>query len=221
MKKTLISISLFLSLFSAAQAPNANQAVPVANILENQFTRLKSKANNYKEHNREFKVIEVNQLNAFWNGVLSTVQNHEAELLKGGKNSQQALEQANATIASQNVQIASLKQENTLKEKAVQLNAYEVNNIIVLGIGINKQLFLILSSGVIIGLGALSLIMLSLYKKNKKITDEKIQAFQEIDNEFNEFRKAARERELKIKRELQTELNHKEEMRLQLASLQK
>ena len=221
MKKTLLSLGLFLSLFSAAQAPNSNQTVPVANVLESHFNRLKSKANNYRENNREFKVIEVNQLNAFWNGVLGTVQNHEAELLKGGKNNQLALEKANVTIASQNEQIANLKRENALKEKAVQQNAYEVNNIFVFGIGLNKQLFLILATGIIIGLAALALVMLSLYRKSKKVTDEKIRAFQEIDQEYNEFKKAARDRELKIKRELQTELNLKEEMRVQLASLQK
>jgi hypothetical protein len=44
---------------------------------------------------------------------------------------------------------------------------------------------------------------------------------QDVELEFTEFKKAARDRELKIKRELQTEMNHKEELRQQIAALQK
>ncbi|MBK0403730.1 hypothetical protein I5M27_12085 [Adhaeribacter sp. BT258] len=221
MKKTLLSLGLILSLMSVTQAQNPPSAGPVTNSLQDQFSKLNSKSNNYREGNRAFKVIEVSQLNAFWNGVLGTVKNHEAELLKGGKNTHAALEQANATIAAQTQQIAALKKDNALKDKAVQQNAYEVDNIFVLGVGINKQFFLILSLALITGLVILAIVIMSLYKKSKKVTDEKIQAFREIDQEFNDYKKAARERELKIKRELQTEMNSKEEMRQKLALLQK
>jgi hypothetical protein len=183
MKKTLLSLGLILSLNSVTQAQKSPSAEPVTNTLQDQFSKLNSKSNNYREGNRAFKVIEVSQLNAFWNGVLGTVKNHEAELLKGGKNTHAALEQANATIAAQNQQIAALKKDNALKDKAVQQNAYEVDNIFVLGVGINKQFFLILSLALITGLVILAVVIMSLYKKSKKVTDEKIQAFREIDQE--------------------------------------
>ncbi|MFC5272332.1 hypothetical protein [Adhaeribacter terreus] len=221
MKKTILSLGLILSFLTVTQAQNSTTGQPVTTTLQEQFSNLNSKSNNYREGKRAFKVIEVNQLNAFWNGVLGTVKKHERDLLKDGKNTVEELQKAQATIATQNSQIAALKKDNAQKDAAVQQNAYEVENIFVLGLGINKQFFLIFSFALIAGLVILSAVIMSLYKKSKRVTDEKIQAFKEIDHEFSEFKKAARDRELKIKRELQTEMNSKEEMRQKLALLQK
>ena len=221
MKVYLISLALLFTVNGGFAQNSAGSGNPVMTDLESQFSRLKSKSNHYRENNREYKVVDVRVLNQFWESVLGTVKNHEQNLLKGGKNTVAELEKSQATVSEQAKQIAALKQENALKEKAVQQNAYEVNNISILGVGINKSVFLIFSFVTIAGLLILCAVISSLYKKSKKVTDEKINAFQQMDNEFNEFKKAARERELKVKRELQTEMNHKEEMRQQLATLQK
>lgn len=210
-------VVLVSSVAALAQQPDNS----VMTDLDGQFSRLKSRSNHYRENNREYKVVDVRVLNQFWESVLGTVKNHEQNLIRGEKSNGENLLKAQATIAAQAQQISALKQENALKEKAVQQNAYEVNNLVIMGLGINKQVFLIVSFVSLAALAVLCLVMASLYKKSKKVTDEKIDAFQQIDTEFNEYKKAARERELKIKRELQTEMNHKEEMRQQIAALQK
>ena len=221
MKRFLLSLVLLVSVYNGFGQNAAGSENKVMTDLESQFSRLKSKSNHYRENNREYKVVDLRVLNQFWDSVLGTVKNHEQNLLKDGKNTVAELEKAQATISEQASQINALKQENALKEKAVQQNEFEVNNISLLGLGINKNLFLIVSFVCIAGLVILCVVISSLYKKSKKVTDEKIEAFQLIDNEFNEFKKASRERELKVKRELQTVMNSKEEMRQQLASLQK
>ena len=221
MKALFFSLALIFTVFGASAQSATGSGNAVMADLESQFSRLKTKSNHYRENNREYKVVDVRVLNQFWESVLGTVKNHEQNLLKGGKNTVAELEKAQGTISEQASQIAALKKENTLKEQAVQQNAYDVDNISILGLGINKNFFMIFSFVCIAGLLIACAVIASLYKKSKLVTDEKIGAFQQIDYEFNEFKKAARERELKVKRELQTVTNSKEEMRQQLASLQK
>lgn len=220
MKAFFLSLAL-VGTFTATLAQETNSGNNVSAELQDHFNRLKSQSNSYREHQRAFKVIDVSRLDAFWNGVLTTVKESEKNQAKAGKNTETALLQAQATIKNQETQIRALKQENAVKEKAAQQNAYEVSHIMVFGIGINKQVFLFLSLGIILGLSILAAVIASLYKKSKVIADEKVNAFRDMELEFTEYKKAARERELKIKRELQTEMNSKEEMKQQLASFQK
>ncbi len=221
MKGYLLSLALMCTIYTINAQGTTQSDSQVMTNLEGQFSRLKSRSNHYRENNREYKVVDMKVLNGFWDGVLSTIRNHEQNLKKGGKNAEAELVKAQATITEQAQQIAALQQENAAKDKAVLQNEYEVNNLLIFGLGVNKNVFLIFSLVTILGLAILCAIMASLYRKSKKVTDEKIGAFQQMDNEFTEYKKTARERELKVKRELQTELNHKEEMRQQLASYQK
>lgn len=220
MKSTLLLLALAVS-FSVVQAQDLTVAEPASNTLEEHFENLKRGANHYKENNRQYKVIEMTRLNSFWDNVLATIKTREENILQSGKSNAVDLQKANATITAQATEIANLKQENATIAQKVEQNAFEVNNISILGLGVNKQLFMILSFGSIAALLVLAGVISSVSKKNKKVTDEKMKTCQDIELEFNEFKKAARDRELKIKRELQTEMNHKEELRQQLAALQK
>src|SRR5687768_16922155 len=152
MKVFVFSLALMFTFYGGFAQNTAGSGNPVMTDLEGQFSRLKSKSNHYRENNREYKVVDVRVLNQFWDSVLGTVKNHEQNLLKGGKNTVAELEKSQVTVAEQAKQIAALKQENTIKEKAVQQNAYEVNNISILGLGVNKNLFMIFSFVSIAGL---------------------------------------------------------------------
>lgn len=220
MKSTLLLLALSVS-FSLVQAQDLSSPEPASNNLDKHFENLKRGANHYKENNRQYKVIEMTRLNTFWDNVLATIKAREESILQSGKTSVADLQKANITIEEQAKEIASLKQANALNAQAVEQNAFEVDNISILGLGINKQVFMIFSFGSIAALLVLAGVLSSVNKKNKKMTDEKLKAYQDIELEMNEFKKAARDRELKIKRELQTEMNHKEELRQQLVSLQK
>ena len=216
MKALLLSLALLGTVTAAkAQTTTAEEI----NALQQQYDRIKATSNSYHEFNRPYKVVEVRKLDNFWQNVQQTIQANEKNLLSAGKATVTELEQAKGTMAAQTQEIEALKQQNAVKEKALQQNDFEVSNIVMLGLGINKQVFVILSFSIILGLLALAGIVYSMYKNSQKVTDEKILAFQTIDQEFNDYKKAARERELKIKRDLQTEANAKEELRQELASL--
>lgn len=221
MKGYFLALALgFISVTAFAQT-TTSASEDVATELDAHFNRLKSRSNHYRENTREYKVVDVKVLNAFWESVQASVKNHERSLLQDGKSSVANLQKAQATIATQSQQIQGLKLENARKEKAMQENTFAVDHLSVLGLGINKNFFVIAAFAIIAGLVIACAVFFSLFKKAKTVSDEKVKAFSSVDQEFTEFKKASRERELKIKRELQTETNSKEEMRQQLASLQK
>lgn len=223
MKAFFLSLLIVLTLAApAVQAQGtANNENKSAAALSGQFNDLKTKSNSYTEGNREYKVVNVSMLNAFWQSVQATIKETEQKQAKDLNATSQDLEAARARIDEQEKQIEALKLDNAQKEAAVQQSEDAVNNLHVLGIPIHKQIYVIINTAII----ALLLIALGViytqYKSSKKVTDQKKKEFDDIDREFADFKKNAREREIKIKRELQTEMNLVAELNDQVASLQK
>lgn len=75
-----------------------------------------------------------------------------------------------------------------------------------------------LTGGIILALLIALAVMAVQHKSSKRVAVEKRNAFDEVSEELAEHKKNAREREIKIKRELQTERNLVEDMKEQLAA---
>ena len=189
------------------------------NKLQGHYYKLKNNSNSYQEHKKSYKVIEVKDLEAFWENVQHTIRLQENNFVQAGKNTTEELTEAKEKIAEQAKQIEALKLENARKDKALQQNDYEVANILVFGVGIDKQIFMIVSFSIIAILIVVAAVMSNRYKNSQVITDEKIRDFEEIEKEFTDYKKTARDREIKVKRDLQTELNLKEELLKEMAAL--
>lgn len=199
-------------------ATEENQA---ANSLSGQFNNLKTKSNSYMEGSREYKVVNVSLLNSFWQSVQATIKQTEQKQIKELNATKQDLTEARAKIDEQAKQLEALKQDNAKKDAAVQQSEDAVNNISVLGLGIHKQVYVIINTSIILLLLLILGVIFTQYKSSKKVTDAKKKEFDDIDREYNDYKKNARERELKIKRELQTEMNLVAELNEQIAALQK
>lgn len=223
MKAFFLSLLIVLTVTSTAvQAQGTTKEDnKSAAALSGQFSDLKTKSNSYTEGSREYKVVNVALLNSFWQSVQATIKEVEQKQVKDLSATRQSLETAQARIDEQEKEIEVLRQDNAQKEAAVQQSEDAVNNLHVLGIPIHKQVYVILNTAII----ALLLIMLGVlytqYNSSKKVTDQKKKEFDDIDREFADFKKNAREREIKIKRELQTEMNLVAELSEQVATLQK
>ncbi len=215
-----LSFSLFFSLFFTVATAQSQQPAPSASPapapLTQQFNKLKGSANSYRERDVEYKVVSTTALDAFWKSVQQTIKDTEQGLINGQKSAQQELVQARLTIEEQQRQLEALKLENAEKEKQVQQSENDVNNLSVLGINMQKQLYVVLTAVIILALLIVLAVMLLQYKSSKKIAVEKQQGYQTIEQELAEHKKNARERELKLKRELQTEMNRTEELILEL-----
>ena len=160
--------------------------------LNSQYSQMLDNAETYTE----YKVIKQVKLNSFWQSVQDSI-----KMINGLK------EDSRATINSQSIKIAELKESVTEKEKIIQSSDFEKEHISVLGMDINKSAYsitslilysLLLAGAVSIFLQARSCIKDSrLAKANLK----------ELENEFEDYKKNALEKQMKLKRELQTERN--------------
>jgi hypothetical protein len=222
MKSTFLSFLLvFVISVSQAQTP-APQSSPSRNTLSNQYDALKSKSNSYMEGRQEYKVVNVQSLDSFYKSINDSLQVINKKLADARMGADKELLEAQANVKAQQDQLDALKQETTLKEQEVQKSQHLISNISVFGIfDMQKGVYVVLNSIIIAGLLIVLAIIMMQYKSSRKVAIEKVKAFDEVDTEFNEFKKNARERELKLKREMQTEMNRAEELSQQLARYQK
>ncbi|PSR55689.1 hypothetical protein AHMF7605_20360 [Adhaeribacter arboris] len=221
MKVIALFIATIFMLITGVRAQQPAPVKPTYNALQNQFNALKSRSTSYKEYNQDFKVVQVKRLDAFWKNVQDSLRARESTVRKAGKATEQALKKTQQELAQHKAELQSLKQANLRKEQQIQQNAHEVASLSVFGLDMDKQLYVILSWVIIIGLLVMALVFSYLYKKSKIITDEKIKAFEEVSQEFTVHKQSARERELKIKRDLQTESNRVAELNQEITLLKK
>ncbi|RDC66077.1 hypothetical protein [Adhaeribacter pallidiroseus] len=221
MKVIALFIASVFLLLTGAQAQPVAPAKSSPNALQYQFNALKSRASSYREFNQDYKVIQVRRLDAFWQNVQDSLKAREQNIRKAGKATEKALAQARQDLVNQKAELQSLKQANAQKEQQIKQTAHDVNSLSVLGIDMNKQVYVVISWIIILGLLVVAAVFSYLYKKSKVTTDEKIKAFEEVNQEFTVHKQSARERELKIKRDLQTEANRVAELNQEIAVLRK
>lgn len=221
MKAFFLSFFFVLSVSVANAQGTTKEGTAATDNLARQFNRLKANSNSYSENNKTYKVVDVSALDAFWKNVQETLEAREQKLKQAGVETEQNLVKAQEDIAEQQEQLQALKQQYAAKEQEVQQNIHDVANLSVLGIDMNKQTFVILSFVVIITLLIVLAVIMMQYKSSKNVAVEKRKAYDDVNQEYDEYKKGAREKELKLKRELQTELNRIEELNQQIASLKK
>lgn len=205
----------------ATKRTTAAPTTPRNNSLQQQFNSLKYRSSTHNEFNQDYKVVKLRSLDAFWKNVADTLRARQLKVKQARKDIEQELQQAKNNLQAQEKQLQVLKQENAQKELAVQQSAHNVANISFLGLDMNKTTFVILSWGIIaillIGLG----VIFYLYKNSKYVADEKVKSYNDVEQEFKTHKQTARDKELKIKRELQTEINRVEELKQEIAALKK
>lgn len=225
MKAAILLILLCVGLDFAAnsQVPPVNRSgsrssqVP----LQYQFNGLKSRSSSYREFNQDYKVVRVSSLDAFWKNVQDSLRAREQNIRKAGKATEQALVQTRQELAAQQAELQSLKQANAQKEQKIRQTEHDIASLSVLGLDMNKQVYVVFSWIIIIGLVVLAAALFFLYKKSKVVSDEKVKAFEAVNQEYTTHKQSARERELKIKRDLQTESNRVAELNQEIALLRK
>jgi hypothetical protein len=219
----LFSVNVINAQVTSPGSKNSSSAQtdPKINTLQQQFNSLKHRSSTHTEFNQDYKVVKLRSLDAFWRNVADTLRARELKVKQARKGIEQELVQAKQNLQAQENQLKSLKQENAQKDLEVQKSAHNVANISFLGMDMNKTTFVILSWGIIILLLAGLGILFYLYKNSKYVTDEKIKSYNDIEQEFKTHKQTSREKELKIKRELQTEMNRVEELKQEIALLKK
>ena len=182
---------LFTILFLLVGQLNAQQ-------LNQQFSDLMDNTETFKD----YKVIKIEELNKFWEIVRDTTTLNKAKidelrtlnesLLSNAENDQQTIES---------------------KHQEIEILKSQISNINVFGISVEKTFFKIVVFSTI---GALILILAFSFVKLKErmsIANTRIQDYDLLEREYEAFKKEALEKQMKLRRELQTERNRQDEKR--------
>jgi hypothetical protein len=160
--------------------------------IDNQFEYLIQKSGKYQE----YKVVK-----RTW---LFTLKSHVADTLKAVHKD---LSDTQAIVKAQAGEIESLKSNLTNTETTLNATNDEKDNISLFGIQTSKASYKVLMWSIIGGLFALLLLFIYKFKGSNSSTKDAKHKLEEVETEFEEHRRNALEREQKVRRQLQDELN--------------
>lgn len=207
--RTILPFFLMVIMFSAPfaygqQAADPEQEAP--NTLEEQFRSMKRASNTYQD----YKVVRETMLNQFYNNVRDSINNF-----------QQDIAAAQQTIEAQQQEINRLQNELQEGEEAVAQSQYDIEHIQVLGIDVRKETYNFIVWGIILVLLIVLATAIFKYKSSNAEAVKKRNEYENLDQEFSDYKIRSREKETRLMRELQTERNNVEELNQRLTAAQK
>ncbi|UKT62893.1 hypothetical protein [Pedobacter mucosus] len=192
LKHTLLLLGalLFLNVaFVQAQQDTTKNTDP---SLSGQYNFLLSKSKNLYGS----KLINPSRLASLWKSVNDTLRKERKQLIE-----------ARAQIKVQKDNISSLKTEVTGKESSLESSNALVNEINFLGISFNKSTYNTIVWAIILILAAGLAIVIFQSGKYRTEATYRTQLYQEVADEFQTHKVKAKDKEMKLARELQDERN--------------
>lgn len=195
-----LSLLIFLFTFTTfAQTTNPDDEKLSLNsgTIDNQFDYVISKSNGWRdERGQSYRVIKT-----FW---LTELKAHVLDSIKG---IQKGVLESQITLNAQAKEIADLKTSLSNTQSALDKTKSEKDNISLLGAQMSKSGYSAIMWSIIIGLLTLLAFFIYKFKNSNTITKNSKRALSELEDEFEEHRKIAVEREQKVRRQLQDEIN--------------
>ncbi|EIJ40114.1 hypothetical protein JoomaDRAFT_3167 [Galbibacter orientalis DSM 19592] len=193
-KNLLTATSLILfSIFTViAQESDKKELSLTEGSIDNQFEYIFQKANNYQD----YKVVKKNWLLLLKKNTLDSVARLEKELATSEQltsTQKSKIDNLNKELASTNQQLATVTEEK--------------DSISFFGALINKPAY----KGIMWGIVAILALILGFFvykfKNANTVTQEAQKSLAELEEEYEEHRRKALEREQKARRQLQDEIN--------------
>ena len=191
MKTNLLIVLTFLFTILNLQSQTTKQFIDSGSV-NNQFENLINNSNKYQD----YKVVKLNWLLKLKSNINDSILASKEEILN-----------ASNTINNQKKIIDSLNTSlDTTKNDIINLKT-QITTISFLGIDFEKGLFKTIMLSIIGGLVLFLLFFISKFKQSISITKQTKRNLKEVEDEYEEHRKKALEREQKVMRRLQDELN--------------
>ena len=165
--------------------------------IDNQFEYILRKSGNFKGTNGQ--PYEAVKLSMFL-----TLRSHTNDTLKTLK---KTLAERQATLTNQAKEITELKTNLSNTQQNLDKTNAEKNSMALFGIQMSKGGYNALMWSIIAGLLALLILFIYKFKNSNAVTREAKKSLAEIEEEFDEHRRIALEREQKVRRQLQDEIN--------------
>jgi len=194
-KLTTLFLLLNLSFLSAQNPPQEKLSLNSGTI-ENQFDYVILKSYTYKGNGKVYKNVERYKLDA--------LKAHTLDSLKAVK---AQLNDTKQLVSNQDKEIEVLKTNLSDTNATLTQTNLEKNSMSLFGMLMSKAGYNVLMWSIVAGLLALLLLFIFKFKNSNAITRQAKFTLAETEEEFEEHRKRALEREQKVMRRLQDELN--------------
>lgn len=190
---TLISCLFFVVANAQETADEEDDKLSLTEgSIDNQFEYVIQKSNNYQD----YKVVKKTWLYA--------LKSHTIDSLKA---IQKDLVDTQDIVNNQATEITSLKSNlSETKSTLVDTNE-EKDNMALFGLQMSKSNYNVLMWSIIGALFALLLVFVYKYRNSNSVTKLAKKSLVETEDEFEEHRRTALEREQKVRRQLQDEIN--------------
>lgn len=199
LKFTLVLLVLvFTSLLNAQNTSEEQQTQSInEGSIDDQFEFVIRKSSNWRdERGQSYEVIKRN--------MILTLKAHTLDSIKALENQ---INNANDLINTQKSEIDNLKSNLANTQTNLENTNKEKDSMSLLGLQMSKASYNILMWGIIAGLLVLLLIFIFKFKNSNVVTKAAKKALVETEEEFEEHRRIALEREQKVRRQLQDEIN--------------
>lgn len=186
---------LFVSLTTRGQGNYGKTPLDSAKV-DAQFQFIIDKSGNYNGNNLRYEVVRRSWINKLRGNIKDSLRSQK-----------QKIKELQGTIDRQHDEINGLKSnlENTTKN--LDSITENKNNISLFGITISKKSYKMIMWTIVIILFVLLLLFIYKFRNSNILTQEAKSSLTELDKEFEEHRRRALEREQKVRRQLQDEIN--------------
>jgi len=196
--------NFFVVLFSLALVSvTAQETVatdPVLSLdtgsIDNQFQYIYKKSGNYRADGKRYEVIRVISLDKLRKNVLDSLSGYNSRI-----------SELKTTIAGNESTINSLNSKLTETTTSLEGVTEEKDSMSFLGMSVSKVSYNTILWSIIAGLLALMLLFMFKFKRSNILTQEAKSSLSELEEEYEDHRRRALEREQKINRQLQDERN--------------
>jgi hypothetical protein len=198
MKRTKKLLFLFLllcttSLLAQDKTETVQQPKPVSkNSISGQFDELYRKSGNYQE----YKVVNKDNYISLKTIVLDSIQYLNKKIAGN-----------TLVINRQKAEIDSLKVNLKKTNDSLIEVTKNVDDIEGFGVPMKKSNYNVLVYSLLAGLLGLALFFILRYRQSNKLTNQAQKALKDTEEEFDNYKRVAIEREQKVRRELQDEIN--------------
>ena len=194
--KTLLLITLSLFVFTTTNAQETTNQEDQLSLnegsIDNQFEFVIRRSNNYQD----YKVVKKT-----W---LYSLKAHTLDSLKA---IHKDLSDTQKIVDSQALEITDLKSNLSNTKQTLDLTNEEKDNMALFGLQMSKGNYNILMWSLIATLLAMLLLFIYKFKNSNAVTKLAKNSLTETEEEFEEHRRNALEREQKVRRQLQDEIN--------------
>lgn len=198
LKTLLLILAIFAFNFHSAQDESAGteELSLDKGTIDSQFEYVFRKSGNYRADGVRYEVVRISSLDKLRKNVVDSL-----------KASYKKAAELNATISGHEATISSLNKK--LEETTLNLTSVteEKDSMSFLGIMVSKATYNFILWTIIAGLLLLFLLFVYKFRRSNTLTQEAKTALSEVEIEYEDHRRRALEREQKISRQLQDEIN--------------